>query len=143
MVVSRIGSKMVGDGHPCFISLEPGATHGGLESAKRLARAAAEAGADAVKFQTVRAEDLMSDEDVQIAYKTAGGKKTESVYQALKRRELTPEEWRDLKAYCDDLGILFISTPSAVDSSPRLPPRKIGPRSRSTGQISPIASDSL
>ena len=45
----RIGDKTVGDGHPCFISLEPGATHTGLESAKMMAEAAAKAGADAVK----------------------------------------------------------------------------------------------
>lgn len=109
---ARIGNKIVGDGYPCFISLEPGATHTGLESAKALARTAAEGGADAVKFQTIDTDEVMSSEEIMIKYSTVSGKKAESVYDALKRRELTADEWRQLKAYCDDLGILFISTPS-------------------------------
>jgi len=109
---ARIGDRIVGDGHPCFISLEPGATHTGLESAKALAKVAAESGADAVKFQTIDTDEIMSSEQIMIEYSTVGGKKTESVYEALKRRELSFDEWRQLKSYCDDLGILFISTPS-------------------------------
>lgn len=117
MAVARIGTKMIGDGHPVLISFEPGATHTGLESAKRLCRTAAEAGADAVKFQTLRAEDLMlPHEDMQVEYQTPKGKQSESIYGALKRRELTFDEWRELKAHCDDLGILFISTPSGKET---------------------------
>ncbi|NIA20658.1 MAG: N-acetylneuraminate synthase [Anaerolineaceae bacterium] len=112
MKCARIGDKTVGDGHPCFISLEAGATHTGLESARMMVEAAAEAGADAVKFQTVMADELMSHEDVMIEYQTSQGKRSESVYQALKRRELSDQQWKELKAYCDELGILFISTPS-------------------------------
>jgi len=117
MAFARIGNKRVGDGYPCFISFEPGATHQGLESAKRLCRAAAEAGADAVKFQTVRASDIMSPhEDYQVEYQTPNGKRSESVYEALQRRELTFDEWRNLKAYCDDLDILFIASPSSKET---------------------------
>ncbi|MBE3123373.1 MAG: N-acetylneuraminate synthase family protein [Planctomycetes bacterium] len=112
MKCAKIGNKMVGDGYPCFISLEPGATHTGLESAKRLVKAAVDAGADAVKFQTIDTDELMSQEEILIEYQSAAGKRRESVYQALKRRELSFDEWRELKAYCDELGILFISTPS-------------------------------
>ncbi len=108
----KIGNKIVGDGYPCFISLEPGATHTGLESARMLAKAAADAGADAVKFQTIDTDELMSFEKIMIDYETAEEKKSESVYTALKRRELSFDEWRALKSYCDELGILFISTPS-------------------------------
>jgi sialic acid synthase SpsE len=117
VAVARIGNKKVGDGYPVFIALESGATHAGLESARRLCRAAAEAGADAVKFQTVRAEELMLPcDNQQIEYQTAEGKQSESIYEALRRRELTFDEWRELKAYCDDLGILFISTPSGRET---------------------------
>ncbi|MFC2091180.1 N-acetylneuraminate synthase family protein [Elusimicrobiota bacterium] len=110
----KIGDKIIGDGHPCFISVEPGATHTGLESAKKLAKAAKEAGADAVKYQTMDTDELMSTESRKhmIDYRTPEGWKKESIYEALKRRELTFDEWRQLKGYCDDLGILFISTPS-------------------------------
>ena len=116
MTVAKIGNKIVGDGSPVFISFEIGATHTGLESAKRLCQASAEAGADAVKFQTMRADDLLLDDDIQIEYQTFEGKKSESVYSALKRRELTFDEWRELKTYCDDLDILFISTPSGMET---------------------------
>ncbi|MFC2061384.1 N-acetylneuraminate synthase family protein [Elusimicrobiota bacterium] len=110
----KIGNKTVGDGCPCFISVEPGATHTGLESAKKLVSAAKEAGADAVKFQTLDTDELMSSESRAhtIDYKTTDGWKKEGIYEALKRRELNFDEWRELKKYCDELDILFISTPS-------------------------------
>jgi len=112
MKCAKIGDKTVGDGYPCFISMEPGATHTGLESAKELAKAARDGGADAVKFQTIDTDETMSSEEIMIEYTTVGEKKKESVYDALKRRELTFDEWRELKSYCDELGILFISAPS-------------------------------
>jgi len=110
----KIGNKTVGDGYPCFISVEPGATHTGLESAKKLAKAAKESGADAVKFQTVVTDEIMSIQgrNLMIEFGTREGRKKESIYKALKRRELTFDEWRELKKYCDKLGVLFISTPS-------------------------------
>jgi len=114
MKVVKIGDKWVGDKHPCFISVEPGATHTGLKSAKRLAKAAKESGVDAVKFQTLDTDELMSiySQSQTIEYKTKEGWKKESLYNALKRRELTFDEWRELKEYCDKIGILFISAPS-------------------------------
>ncbi|GAF85562.1 unnamed protein product, partial [marine sediment metagenome] len=110
----KIGNKVVGDGNPCFLSVEPGATHTGLESAKHLAKAANEAGADAVKFQTLDTDELISKQsrEQQIDYETKTGWTKESIYEALKRRELSVDEWRELKKYCDKIGILFISAPS-------------------------------
>ena len=114
MKAVKIGDKIIGDGYPCFISVEPGATHTGFESAKKLAKAAKDAGADAVKFQTVLTEEIMSHEakKLMIEFGTKDGKKKESIYNALKRRELTFGEWKKLKEYCDKIGILFISAPS-------------------------------
>ena len=110
----KIGDKIVGDGNPCFLSVEPGATHTGLESAKQLAKAAKNAGADAVKFQTIDTDEIMSKQskEQQIDYETKTGWTKESIYEALKRRELSFDEWRELKKYCDEIGILFISAPS-------------------------------
>lgn len=112
----KIGDKIVGDGNPCFISVEPGATHTGLESAKKLVDVAKNAGADAVKFQTLDTDELVSEQGKQqmIDYKTRAGWKKESIYEALKRRELSFDEWRELKKYCDKIGILFISAPSGT-----------------------------
>ncbi len=54
-----VGSKQLGDGHPCFVIAEAGSNHNGnLEQAKLLIDAAAEGGADAVKFQLFRASRL-------------------------------------------------------------------------------------
>lgn len=55
----HIGSRKVGTGHPCFVIAEAGVNHNGdLALAKRLVEVAAEAGADAVKFQTFKAGRL-------------------------------------------------------------------------------------
>jgi sialic acid synthase SpsE len=99
-----------------FISFEAGATHTGLNAAKTLCKAAKDAGGDAVKFQTVRAEDLMVCDDTQIEFETAKGRRSESVHKALKRRELSFDDWRRLKEYCDSLKLAFISTPSGPET---------------------------
>ena len=113
----QLGNRKVGDGQPVLISLEAGATHTGIESAKQLAQAAADGGADAIKWQTVNADALMADKSQMIKYKTdKGEEREETVYQALKRRELTPDQWRELKAFCDELGLIFISTPDSKET---------------------------
>lgn len=116
MTTVKIGDRLVGEGHPVFISFEAGATHTGLETAMALCKAAKEGGGDAVKFQTVRADDLMVRDDAQIEFESAEGKRSESVQKALQRRELSFDDWRRLKDYCDSLGLLFISTPSGPET---------------------------
>ena len=102
-----------------FIVLEAGPTHNGLRSAKQLAKAAKNAGADAVKYQLLYADRLMADKSVLFTYKyleiDANGKEKfkpieERLYDVLKRRELTKTEWRKLKAYCDKIGITMFTT---------------------------------
>ena len=61
MEIIDIGGKKIGDGQPCFIIAEAGVNHNGDPTlAKRLVEAAFEAGADAVKFQTFKASELIS-----------------------------------------------------------------------------------
>ena len=99
-----------------FISLECGATHTGRESLLRLAKAAAAAGADALKVQVIRAEDyLRPDDPTMVEFGTASGTRRERVFDALKRRELHPDEWREVRLRCRDLGVAFIATPSHRD----------------------------
>lgn len=112
-----IGNKTIGDGHPCFITFEAGPTHNGLESAKRLVKLAAEAGADAVKFQTFDPDRLVADKKIPFSYEVLVDRatgKTETVeeplYDILCRRALTPDEWRDLKKFSDSLDLIFFST---------------------------------
>ena len=108
---SRFPGHHIGDEHPVFIVFEAGATHTGLESAMRLATIAKEAGADAVKFQMVDPERLLSDKSQTFTYKDASGEETsEPLYDILKRRILNRREWSDLKHHCDSLELAFFCT---------------------------------
>ena len=115
----HFGKRVVGDGQPCFITYEAGPTHDSLASAKRLVKLAAEAGADAVKFQTFDPDRLVADKKLTFSYEVlvdrASGKLEtieEPLYDILCRRCLTEREWRELKAYSDSLGLAFFSTVS-------------------------------
>jgi N,N'-diacetyllegionaminate synthase len=112
-----IGTRQIGDNHPCFITFEAGPTHDGLDSAKRLVKLAAEAGADAVKFQTFDPDRLVADKQMPFSYdilvdRNTGKTETvtEPLYEILCRRALSSNDWRDLKQYSDTLGLVFFST---------------------------------
>ena len=106
----EIKGLKIGPGQPCFVVAEAGVNHNGsLEAAFQMVDVAAQIGADAIKFQTMTSDKLMATRDTQIEYDTVQGTKKESVYEAMKRRELTPDEWKELKKYADGLGLLFIS----------------------------------
>ena len=113
----KIGHREVGDGAPVFITYEAGPTHDGVESAKALITHAAEAGADAVKFQIVDPDRLVADRKQQISYEVLVDRETgkmetvsESLYEVLTRRALTHEQWRDVKAHSDKLKLAFFAT---------------------------------
>lgn len=104
--------------HPVFIIAEAGVNHNGdIALARQLVRIAYDAGADAVKFQTFRAEDLVTQDAPAAAYQTRNAGATRQ-FDMLRQLEL-PEAWHtELKAFADDVGIEFFSTPfseSAVD----------------------------
>jgi len=137
----KIGDKFVGDGEPCLISLEPGATHTGIDSAKELAKAVAKSGAEAIKFQTFRTGDadrMMKVKDIHVEYMTPEGKHKETVYQALKRREMSTDEWRELRQYCKKLGLLFISSPYFIDAVDFLEEIKVDAIKVSKGDINNV-----
>lgn len=95
-----------------FVIAEAGVNHNGdLDLARRLVDIAVEAGADAVKFQSFRAESLASRSAPKADYQIAATGGTESQFEMLKRLELSDESHRILNAYCAAQGILFLSTP--------------------------------
>ena len=100
-----------------FIIAEAGVNHNGdLETARKLIDAAAAAGADAVKFQTFKTENLVCKNAQKAAYQmetTDGG---ESQFAMLKRLELTPDMHEKLMDYCGQKKILFLSTPFDIES---------------------------
>lgn len=115
MSVITIGTRQIGGGNPCFIVFEAGATHTGFESAVKLARAASEAGADAVKFQMVIDPGrLVADRGASFSYGTMSGGNavtvSEPLFDIIARRAMAPNEWRDLKAECDHMGLLMFVT---------------------------------
>jgi len=127
MKTITVRNKSIGDGAPCCISFEPSAGYSNFEGAKSMIKATAVAGADAIKFQTFLPGDakrLMA-KDSLVKFSTPTGKKEESIYEALKKRELTENEWRELINYSKDLGLLFITTPVFIETVDFLADAKI------------------
>lgn len=113
-----IGGRPVGVGHPAFVIAEAGVNHNGdVDMACRLVDAAAEAGADAVKFQTFRAERLVSANAPQAEYAATNLGGSTSQYDMLKALELTDEDHRRLFRYCEERRILFLSSPFDEESA--------------------------
>lgn len=100
-----------------FIIAEAGVNHeGSMEIARRLIDEAAEAGADAIKFQTYKAETLASKDSP--AYWDTTKEPTKSQYELFKRHDsFWKNEFEALKKYCDQAGIAFLSTPFDTESA--------------------------
>lgn len=113
----QIGSKRIGEKQPCFIIAEAGINHNGkLYIAKKLIDAAVHAGVDAVKFQTFKAEGVVTD-DIEVAsYAKKNIKENLTQLQMIKHYELPYETFRELKMYCDKKKIVFLSTPHSFDA---------------------------
>ena len=102
--------------HTCIIA-EAGVNHNGdVEIAKKLCLAAKDAGADVVKFQTWITEKIITQNVEQAEYQKENTGRDESQYEMLKALELSYDEFREVKAYCDEIGILFASTADEEDS---------------------------
>lgn len=94
-----------------LVIAEAGVNHNGSpELARELIKSASGAGADIVKFQTFKADKLVTKEAQQADYQTENTGRKESQYDMLKRLELPPELHYELVAYCNELGIEFLST---------------------------------
>lgn len=113
----RLGRRQVGGGAPCLIIAEAGVNHDGdLAKARALVRAAAAAGADAVKFQAFRTEALVTAGAATAAYQQH---QTGAATQAamLKRLELDAAAFAELKREAEQAGLLFLCTPFDAESA--------------------------
>ncbi|WP_135854103.1 N-acetylneuraminate synthase family protein [Halorussus salinus] len=101
----QIGGHAIGTDRPTFVIAEAGSNHDGdLEQAKSLIDAAADAGADAVKFQNFRAETMYAEEAGSVG-------DDQSLREFVAEMEM-PYDWiPELRDHCDDRGVLFMSTP--------------------------------
>lgn len=94
-----------------FIIAEAGVNHNGdIGLAKQLIDAAAESGANAVKFQTFISEKIVSRSAGKANYQKETTDSDESQIDMLRRLELRFQDFRELKRYCEQKGIMFLST---------------------------------
>ncbi|OLC93040.1 MAG: hypothetical protein AUI92_03845 [Thaumarchaeota archaeon 13_1_40CM_3_38_6] len=141
MINVTIGKKTIGPGLPCLISFEPSATYDSFEEAKDMIKATAMAGADGIKFQTFvtgDADRLMGKKDITVDFSTPTGKKKEVVYEALKRRELPKEKWKELARFTQGLGLVFITTPVFLETIDFLVEIKVDAIKVSKGDINNV-----
>lgn len=100
-----------------FIIAEAGVNHNGcIETAKRLIKVASEAGADAIKFQTFKAENIVTKKAKKAQYQINNESGTDSQYEMLKQLEIDHRAHRELIAFCQQHDIMFLSTPFDIES---------------------------
>ena len=100
-----------------FIIAEAGVNHNGsIELAKKLIDVAVDAGANAVKFQTFKATNLVSKDAQKAEYQKQTTDKAESQFDMLKKLELDVDTHKELISYCKQKNIMFLSTPFDHDS---------------------------
>lgn len=112
MATIKIGKRILGANASPYLAAEAGINHNGeLEKAFQMIEAAKNAGVDAVKFQTFKAEEFITDTSLKFTYKSQGKEVTESQLEMFRRYEFSKDEWHKIKIKCDDEGITFLSTP--------------------------------
>jgi len=110
-ITISIGNKTVGDYEPCFIIAEAGVNHNGnLSTAKKLIDVAYEAGADAVKFQIFKTENLVTRHAKKADYQKKNDSAITTQFEMLKKLELSEKDFKKLSIYAKKKGIVFLST---------------------------------
>ncbi|MFN8396531.1 MAG: N-acetylneuraminate synthase [Bacteroidia bacterium] len=116
MNLISIADRLIGPGQPCFIIAEAGVNHNGdPEIARLLIDAAADAGADAVKFQTFKAEKLVTKSAKMADYQVQNTGVVESQLEMLRKLELQYADHAELRDYANAKGLIFLSTPFDED----------------------------
>ncbi len=103
--------------HKVFIIAEAGVNHNGsLDQAKKMVEVAAFAGADAIKFQTFKAETLVTQDATKADYQIRTTGQEETQFEMLKKLELSSESIQELMRCCRSNQINFLSTPFDLNS---------------------------
>lgn len=105
----RIGDRLIGDSHPCYIVAEIGINHNGdLDTACALIQAAAEAGADAVKFQKRTVEEVYTPEELAKPRESVFGHTNGDLKRGL---EFGYEQYKAIDEWCRHCGIAWFASP--------------------------------
>ncbi|MBH09557.1 MAG: N-acetylneuraminate synthase [Candidatus Marinimicrobia bacterium] len=108
----KIGNNTIGRGLKPYIIAEAGINHNGeLEKALKMIEVAKTSGADAIKFQTFKAKEVITDPSLTFTYKSQGKKVTESMIDLFSRYEFKNNDWNIIYNKCVEVGITFLSTP--------------------------------
>ncbi len=108
----KVGNYELGGVHPVFVIAEAGVNHNGdIELAKELIRKAKQCGADCVKFQTFKAEQVVSAKAPKAVYQLKTTDPGESQIDMLRALELSEDAYPELLRICEEEDILFLSTP--------------------------------
>jgi len=100
-----------------FIIAEAGVNHNGsLELALKLVDAAVEVGANAIKFQTFKTEKVLSKNADKATYQKESTAENETQFEMIKKLELSYNDFKKIKRYCEEKGIMFLSTPDEEES---------------------------
>ena len=111
----RINNQSIINYGSPFTIAEVGLNHNGsLERAFEMIEVAQKSGVNAVKFQTFKAKEFVSNESQEITYFSNGEKITESMLKMFSRYELSDDDWVKVKKKCDDENIYFLSTPQNI-----------------------------
>lgn len=124
----KIENKKININSPIYVIAEAGVNHNGsIKKAKKLIDIAVKAKADAVKFQTFKAENIIIPEGPKAKYhiETTGSDKKLSWFDLLKSQEISKKMHIELIKYCKKKKITFLSTPYDVDSATLLNKLKI------------------
>lgn len=112
-----VGDRLIGEGESCLIIAEAGVNHNGsVEMAQKLIDAAKDAGANVVKFQTFKAEEVVTQGAEKAKYQKETTNIGESQYDMIKKLELTEHDFRELTEYATKKDIIFLSSPFDKES---------------------------
>ena len=108
----KIDKINIADDNPCFIIAEAGVNHNGdINLAYKLIDAAITSGADAIKFQTYKTENLVTRDAQKAAYQKNYTNEDESQFEMLKKLELSENAFINIQKYCKNNNIIFLSSP--------------------------------
>lgn len=135
MPILKIGTRVLGEGQPCYIIAEACDNHlGDMDVAREMCRQAKLAGADAIKFQHhLPDEEMLPDVPSSDNFDLP-------LYEFLKRHALSLDDHRRLMAYCGEIGIQYLCTPFSYRAAAELVPLGLAAIKIGSGEMTDIPS---